>query len=598
MRWFTNLKTKYKLLIGFGVVIAFLLALIAVESMQSGRSLTEYRTMKEYYLPINQTGDDLIADLLHERLLFARLLHIDADEPAAGRFRDLRDAVLEQRRKVEATASRVQSLLTIADRQTEGDEIRSALRNVSTQYGKLTQATDSFTDLLARALPLIEQGNRDGLRLMDDELAANALDFNGAVDLFGYELDNLFAASQTRIESIEDTALLGRVLIFGIGIVLVIFLASVISRLISHPLSLATEIAERLGQGDTTIPIHTDRKDEVGELLITLEKLRANSDHEAQVAARIADGDLTVEITPLSDKDILGKALSAMVQRLRTQTREMIEGINVLAAATAELSSTMVQIGAGARETASAVNETASTLVEVKQASQLSNQKAKTISENTQQTLRVSHDGVDAISKSIQSMENIREQMRGIAESIIKLSEQGQAIGEIVTSVNDLAEQSNILAVNAAIEAAKAGEYGKGFTVVAKEIRNHAEQSKQATSKVRSILIDTQKATASAVMVAERGTKLAEDGAQLSSQSGKAIQTVMQGIHETAESMVQIAVSAKEQVVGLDQVTTAIQHIKLASEQNVESIHQVELTAQNLKELGTRLQRFVERYKL
>jgi methyl-accepting chemotaxis protein len=287
-----------------------------------------------------------------------------------------------------------------------------------------------------------------------------------------------------------------------------------------------------------------------------------------------------------------------MVQRLRTQIREMIEGINVLASATAELSSTMVQIAAGARETASSVNETASTLLEVKQASQLSNQKAKTISDNTQQTMRVSHDGVDAIEKSINSMENIREQMRGIAESIIKLSEQGQAIGEIVTSVNDLAEQSNILAVNAAIEAAKAGEYGKGFTVVAKEIRNHAEQSKQATSKVRSILIDTQKATASAVMVAERGTKMAEDGAQLSGQSGKAIQTVMRGINDTAESMLQIAASAKEQVVGLDQVTTAIQHIKSASEQNVESIHQVELTAQNLKELGTRLQRFVERYKL
>ncbi|MDX9758757.1 MAG: methyl-accepting chemotaxis protein [Bacteroidota bacterium] len=598
MRWFTNLKTKYKLLIGFGVVIAFLLALIAIESTQSGRSLNEYRTMQEYYLPINQTGDDLIADLLRERLLCTQLLDVESVESSSARFRELREAVLQQRREAEASESRVQSLLTIAERQTEGDDIRDALRNVNGQYGKLAQVTAAFTELLAQALPFVEQGDRDGLQSLHAELAENALAFNSAADLFGYELDNLFTASQARIESIEDTALLGRVLIFGIGIVLVIFLASVISRLISHPLSLATEIAERLGQGDTTIPIHTDRKDEVGELLHTLEKLRANSDHEAQVAARIADGDLTVEITPLSEKDILGKALSAMVLRLRTQTREMIEGINVLAAATAELSSTMVQIGAGARETASAVNETASTLVEVKQASQLSNTKAKTISDNTQQTLRVSHDGVDAISKSIQSMENIREQMRGIAESIIKLSEQGQAIGEIVTSVNDLAEQSNILAVNAAIEAAKAGEYGKGFTVVAKEIRNHAEQSKQATSKVRSILIDTQKATASAVMVAERGTKLAEDGAQLSSQSGKAIQTVMQGINETAESMVQIAASAKEQVVGLDQVTTAIQHIKLASEQNVESIHQVELTAQNLKELGTRLQRFVERYKL
>jgi methyl-accepting chemotaxis protein len=598
MRWFTNLKTKYKLLIGFGAVIAFLIALIAVENLQSGRSLDEYETMQQVHIPLHKAGSDLISDILRERMYVEQLrLHRAVQQPGRS-LASLREQFLQQQNKIQSGNARMSNLIGSAQSSLEGEEVTIALQNLNKQYVKLARAHDAYLELVERSLPMIEQGDVEGLRELRANYDESNLSLDGALDLFGYELNNLLDASQARIRSIEDTAMLGRILIFGIGIVLVIFFASVISRLISRPLSLATEIAERLGQGDTTIPIHTDRRDEVGELLVTLEKLRANSDHEAQVAARIADGDLTVEITPLSDKDVLGKALSAMVQRLRTQIREMIEGINVLAAATAELSSTMVQIAAGARETASAVTETASTLQEVKQASQLSNQKAKTISDNTQQTLRVSHDGVDAISKSIQSMENIREQMRGIAESIIKLSEQGQAIGDIVTSVNDLAEQSNILAVNAAIEAAKAGDYGKGFTVVAKEIRNHAEQSKQATSKVRSILIDTQKATASAVMVAERGTKLAEDGAQLSSQSGSAIQTVMKGINETAESMLQIAASAKEQVVGLDQVTTAIQHIKSASEQNVESIHQVELTAQNLKELGTRLQRFVERYKL
>lgn len=597
MSWFSNLRTKFKLLIGFGVVIAFLIALIAVENLQSGRALTEYELLQDVHLPINQAGQELINDVFGERLLFAQMLSRAASPSATG-YAEYRDQLLQQQTKVRGTVGRVRNLLESASSVLLDDDVAAALQNTNKQYVRVVESHDAFVALTEKSLPLIGQGGGDALSQLRPSFDENSLALAGATDLFAYQLKNLLDASQQRIKAIEQTALIGRVLIFGIGIVLVVFFASAISRQISRPLSHATEIAERLGQGDTTIPIRTDRKDEVGELLVTLEKLRANSDHEAQVAARIADGDLTVEITPLSEKDVLGKALSAMVQRLRTQIREMIEGINVLAAATAELSSTMVQIAAGARETASAVNETASTLLEVKQASQLSNQKAKTISDSTQQTLRVSHDGVDAISKSIQSMENIREQMRGIAESIIKLSEQGQAIGEIVTSVNDLAEQSNILAVNAAIEAAKAGDYGKGFTVVAKEIRNHAEQSKQATSKVRSILIDTQKATASAVMVAERGTKLAEDGAQLSTQSGKAIQTVMLGINETAESMVQIAASAKEQVVGLDQVTTAIQHIKSASEQNVESIHQVELTAQNLKELGTRLQRFVERYKL
>ncbi|MFA6234215.1 MAG: methyl-accepting chemotaxis protein [Bacteroidota bacterium] len=598
MHWFANLKTKFKLFIGFGVVIAFLLALIGVENIQSNRSMVEYQLLQESQIPLNQAGNDLIGELLRERMQFNRLRLQINPQLASADYPEMREQLTLQQKKIQGVTSRVRNLLEAARQRLIGEEVETSLQNVNKQFVKLSRTHEAYIELTMKTMAAIEQANFEEFRASRADIEENDQTFAGALDLFSYELRNLLDASRDRIKSIEDTALLGRMLIFGIGIALVIFFATIISRLISRPLSMATEIAERLGQGDTNTPITTDRKDEVGELLKTLEKLRANSDHEAQIAARIADGDLTVEITPLSEKDVLGKALSTMVQRLRTQIREMIEGINVLASATAELSSTMVQIAAGARETASSVNETATTLLEVKQASQLSNQKAKTISDNTQQTMRVSHDGVDAIEKSIQSMENIREQMRGIAESIIKLSEQGQAIGEIVTSVNDLAEQSNILAVNAAIEAAKAGEYGKGFTVVAKEIRNHAEQSKQATSKVRSILIDTQKATASAVMVAERGTKLAEDGAQLSSQSGKAIQTVMRGINDTAESMLQIAASAKEQVVGLDQVTTAIQHIKSASEQNVESIHQVELTAQNLKELGTRLQRFVERYKL
>jgi methyl-accepting chemotaxis protein len=598
MKWFVNLKTRFKLFIGFGVVIAFLLTLIGVENVQSSRSLVEYESIFTTQIPLNQGGSELVSELMRERMLFGEILAHAGSASGSSDYSESREFFLKQLQKVEAALLRNRSLFERTKENLSDGILLAAFDNAQQQFLKISRNHEQYTELTATALASIDRGDLSKLRVLREQLDENGRSFHGTIDVFSYELKNLFEVSRDQLDSIEETAMLGRIIIFSIGIALVIFFATLISRQISHPLRHATEIADRLGQGDTTIPIRTDREDEVGELLKTLEKLRANSDHEAQVAARIADGDLTVEITPLSDKDILGKALSTMVDQLRTQTREMIEGINVLASATAELSSTMVQIAAGARETASAVNETATTLIEVKQASQLSNHKAKNISDDTQQTLRVSRDGVDSIEQSISSMENIREQMRGIAESIIKLSEQSQAIGDIVTSVNDLAEQSNILAVNAAIEAAKAGDYGKGFTVVAKEIRNHAEQSKQATSKVRSILVDTQKATASAVMVAERGTKLAEEGAQLSSVSGKAIQTVMSGINETAESMLQIAASAKEQVVGLDQVTTAITHIKAASEQNVESIHQVELTAQNLKELGTRLQRFVERYKL
>src|SRR5207302_9134131 len=119
--------------------------------------------------------------------------------------------------------------------------------------------------------------------------------------------------------------------------------------------------------------------------------------------------------------------------------------------------------------------------------------------------------------------QHIQSQMESIAESIVRLSEQSQSIGEIISTVNDLAEQSNLLAVNAAIEAAKAGEQGKGFTVVAHEVKSLAEQSKQATSQVRAILSDIQRATNGAAMAVEQGAKAVEEGVRQSAEAGRSI---------------------------------------------------------------------------
>src|SRR3982074_1011373 len=112
--------------------------------------------------------------------------------------------------------------------------------------------------------------------------------------------------------------------------------------------------------------------------------------------------------------------------------------------------------------------------------------------------------------------------MEAIAESMMRLSEQTQTIGQIIATVEDLAAQSNLLAVNAAIEAAKAGEHGKGFSVVAQEVKSLGEQSRQATTQVRTILSDVQKATTTAVMATEQGSKAVEAGTRQTEAAGEA----------------------------------------------------------------------------
>jgi methyl-accepting chemotaxis protein len=273
----------------------------------------------------------------------------------------------------------------------------------------------------------------------------------------------------------------------------------------------------------------------------------------------------------------------------RTITKQLQEGIALLSASSSEILATTTQVASGAAETATAVSETTATVEEVKQTAQMASQKAKGVMENAQSVAQVSQNGRKSVEDAVQGMHRIQEQMESIAESIVQLSEQSQAIGEIIATVNDLAEQSNMLAVNAALEATKAGEQGKGFIVVAQEVKGLAEQSKQATAQVRTILGDIQRATSTAVLATEQGSKAVEAGVRQSTETGEAIRQLTESIGEAAQSATQIAVSSQQQMVGMDQIALAMENIKQASIQNVAGTRQAESAAQGLHELGQRL---------
>jgi len=195
-------------------------------------------------------------------------------------------------------------------------------------------------------------------------------------------------------------------------------------------------------------------------------------------------------------------------------------------------------------------------------------------------------------------MNRIREQMESISQSVVKLGEQSQVIGDIISAVGEVAEQSNLLAVNAAIEASKAGEQGKGFAVVAQEVKILAGQSKQATAQVRTILGEIQKSANVAVLVTEQGVKSVEVGVQQSLDAGESIRTLAKNITEAAQAVTQIAASSQQQLVGMDQVGVAMQSIKLASEQNANGMRQIQSAAQNLHQVGRTLKELVEQFKV
>jgi methyl-accepting chemotaxis protein len=278
----------------------------------------------------------------------------------------------------------------------------------------------------------------------------------------------------------------------------------------------------------------------------------------------------------------------------RQISRQLRDAIVQLTSSIAEIMATSSQLASSAAETATAVGETTTTVEEVKQTGQVSAEKAKYVSENAQKITQVAQHGKKATEDLVAGINVIRERMESIAESIVRLSEQGQAIGEIIATVNDIADQSNLLAVNAAIEAAKAGDQGKGFAVVAQEIKGLAEQSKKATASVRTILTDIQRGTGNAVMATEQGSRAVEAGIKQSASAREAIGALTESVIEAAQAATQISVSSKQQMVGMDQVAQAMESINQATTQNLAGIKQTELAALNLNELAQKFKTMIE----
>jgi len=299
----------------------------------------------------------------------------------------------------------------------------------------------------------------------------------------------------------------------------------------------------------------------------------------------------------LTERQRMAEMLAIRTEELSNLLQEVKDAVGVLATSSSEITATVAELASTAAQAATAVNETTTTVEEVKQTAVLSSKKARSVSDSAQKTLQVSQDGKKSLEQTIEGMNHIRGQMESIAETVVRLSEQSQAIGEMVATVNDIAEQSNLLAVNAAIEAAKAGEQGKGFAVVAQEIKSLAEQSKRATAQVRAILSDVQKGINSAVIVTEQGSKAVEAGVKQAAVSGEAILTLADSVDEAVQAATQIAASSQQQLVGMDQVVLAMESIKQASVQNVAGTRQVETAAQNLQELGQKLKQLLERHE-
>jgi methyl-accepting chemotaxis protein len=365
-----------------------------------------------------------------------------------------------------------------------------------------------------------------------------------------------------QLESLTSSVSEGVVRAVGIGLAALLvcmIAAAMLSRLVTVPLERLAQAAAGIASGDLRQQIDVRSSDEVGELAQSFGKMT--------------------------------KMVTHLVADLRSAAADIEREAN-------SALTTSSQQSAMAHEQASAISETSTTVAEIAQTAKQATSYADSVISGTQRSEALSTEGQKVVAESVAGMEKLGEQVRAIAVAITELNERTLQIGDIITTVRDVAEQSNLLALNASIEAAKAGDHGRGFAVVAMEMRALAEQSKVAAIQVRALLGEVQKGTKAAVAATDEGSRRAQAAMALAQSAGSAILGLAEVIKESSAAARQIAGNTRQQTIGVEQIATAMSELSVAMADSVNGTRQIEQVAGNLSNLSKKFSELVGRYQL
>jgi len=313
----------------------------------------------------------------------------------------------------------------------------------------------------------------------------------------------------------------------------------------------------------------------------------------------LADGDLTVQATVT--EDITG-AIADSVNYTIEELKGLVGRINSAAAqvtsATESAQQTSVKLLQAAEKQSREIQEASASVLKMARAiNEVSASASKSVSV-ARQSLGAAQKGQEAVQNSIAGMNDIREQIQDTAKRIKRLGESSQQIGEIVELISDITEQTNVLALNAAIQAASAGEAGRGFTVVAEEVQRLAERSGEATKQIGAIVKTIQSDTQDAVAAMEKSTQGVVDGTRLSDNAGQALGEIGEVSRRLAQLIEEISVTAQAQAQAAGVVATSMQDILNITRQTTEGTKQTAVSIGQLAKLAQELKGSVANFKL
>ncbi len=422
-----------------------------------------------------------------------------------------------------------------------------------------------------------------------------------------------------------------------IVVILVVLLGIFLGRTIANPIKILDEAAEKVANGDTSIKIDINSEDETGKLAKSFNKMveslnasfndvrlksdaaeRAAADaEEAQAQAeeqraylaesihkmltemnRLSAGDLTTKLK-VDKEDEIGQLFSGYnitVEKIRELIQEITGAVEAAASASTQISSSTEEMAAGMQEQSSQTSEVAAAVEQMTQTIVQSSRNASNAASSAELTSNKAKEGASKLRENKEGIIKISNSSQKTGRIISNLASRTDQIGEIAQVIDDIADQTNLLALNAAIEAARAGEQGRGFAVVADEVRKLAERTTKATKEIAETIHAIQDEAQEAKISMDDATQAVNDGLKLTSETEGVFQTILESAENLLQEITQVAAASEEQSSGAEQISKNIEGINSIAQQSASSVQQVARATEDLNMLTEKLLNLINRF--